>query len=52
MAVRQPYRGLRRQLVLAFDVGTTYSGVSYCILDPGVIPQIKGVTRYVSFAPS
>jgi hypothetical protein len=33
--------------VLALDVGTTYSGVSYAFLDPGAIPQIKGVTRYV-----
>ena len=23
------YRGIRRKLVLAFDVGTTYSGISY-----------------------
>ncbi|KAJ3503573.1 hypothetical protein NMY22_g18205 [Coprinellus aureogranulatus] len=41
-----PYRGLKRRLVLAFDVGTTFSGVSYCILDPGSIPEIKGVTRF------
>jgi hypothetical protein len=47
MSIRNPYHGLRRKLVLAFDVGTTYSGVSYSVLDPGVIPQIKGVTRYV-----
>jgi hypothetical protein len=32
--------------VLAFDVGTTYSGVSYSILDPDEIPEIKGVTRF------
>jgi molecular chaperone DnaK (HSP70) len=32
--------------VLALDVGTTYSGVSYALLDPGAIPQIKGVTRF------
>jgi hypothetical protein len=24
-----PYRGLKRRLVMAFDVGTTFSGVSY-----------------------
>ena len=24
-----PYAGTRRKLVLAFDVGTTYSGISY-----------------------
>jgi hypothetical protein len=33
-------------LVLAFDVGTTYSAISYCILDPGEVPKIEPVTRY------
>ncbi|KAG2153166.1 hypothetical protein DEU56DRAFT_868614 [Suillus clintonianus] len=46
MFPRQPYRGLSRKLVLAFDVGTTYSGISYCILDPGEVPKIEPVTRY------
>ncbi|KIJ66157.1 hypothetical protein HYDPIDRAFT_174829 [Hydnomerulius pinastri MD-312] len=46
MLSRQPYQGLSRKLVLAFDVGTTYSGVSYCILDPGQVPEILGVSRY------
>ncbi|KAI6159165.1 hypothetical protein EDD17DRAFT_915883 [Pisolithus thermaeus] len=46
MLTRQPYRGLTRRLVLAFDVGTTYSGVSYAILDPGDVPKILGVTRF------
>ncbi|KIM58504.1 hypothetical protein SCLCIDRAFT_128105 [Scleroderma citrinum Foug A] len=46
MAPRNPFQGHARKLVLAFDVGTTYSGVSYCILDPGEIPEIHGVTRY------
>ena len=45
--VRKPYHSGRRKLVLAFDVGTTYSGISYTLLDPGAIPQINGVTRYV-----
>ncbi|KAJ3512906.1 hypothetical protein NMY22_g15199 [Coprinellus aureogranulatus] len=43
---REPYKGSRRKLVLAFDVGTTYSGISYTILDPGHVPEIKGVTRF------
>jgi molecular chaperone DnaK (HSP70) len=34
-------------LVLAFDVGTTYSAISYCILDPGEVPKIEPVTRSV-----
>jgi len=46
MSSRQPYHGPHRKLVLAFDVGTTYSGVSYSILDPGLVPEIQGVTRY------
>ena len=29
MSTRAIYRGPRRKLVLAFDVGTTYSGISY-----------------------
>ena len=45
MPSEQPYRGLSRKLVLAFDVGTTYSGVSYCILDPGEIPKVQGVAK-------
>ncbi|KAF8883236.1 hypothetical protein BD779DRAFT_1444010 [Infundibulicybe gibba] len=40
------YIGTERRLVLAFDVGTTYSGISFSILDPGEIPEIKGVNRY------
>lgn len=43
---RKPYNGDRRALVLAFDVGTTFSGVSYAFLDKGEVPQIHGVTRY------
>ncbi|KAH6908771.1 hypothetical protein BKA70DRAFT_1103304, partial [Coprinopsis sp. MPI-PUGE-AT-0042] len=31
---------------LAFDVGTAYSNVAYCILDPGQVPEVKSVTRY------
>ncbi|KIM36856.1 hypothetical protein M413DRAFT_31259 [Hebeloma cylindrosporum] len=46
MSSRKPYSGPARKLVMAFDVGTTFSGVSYCILDPGAIPEIRGVTRF------
>ncbi|KDR74253.1 hypothetical protein GALMADRAFT_250020 [Galerina marginata CBS 339.88] len=46
MSYSTPFRGLRRKLIIAFDVGTTYSGISYSILDPGQIPEIKGVTRF------
>ena len=45
--MRKPYRGPTRSLVLALDVGTTFSGVSYAILEPGEVPKIHGVTRLV-----
>ena len=47
MPSREPYQGSSRELVVAFDVGTTYSGVSYAILDPGEIPKIQSVTKFV-----
>ncbi|KAF5354421.1 hypothetical protein D9758_010726 [Tetrapyrgos nigripes] len=43
---RKPYHGLCRKLVIAFDVGTTFSGASFAILDPGQVPKIQGVTRF------
>ncbi|KAJ7126910.1 hypothetical protein C8R44DRAFT_912183 [Mycena epipterygia] len=43
---RKPYSGPVRSLVLAIDVGTTFSGVSYAILEPGEVPKIHGVTRF------
>ncbi|KAG6832781.1 hypothetical protein H0H92_009399 [Tricholoma furcatifolium] len=43
---RKPYSGLTRSLVIAIDIGTTFSGVSYAILEPGEIPKIHGVTRF------
>ena len=45
MLKRNPYDGPSRQLILAFDIGTTYSGISYCILQPGEIPQPQGVMK-------
>ncbi|KAI6030475.1 hypothetical protein F5J12DRAFT_294005 [Pisolithus orientalis] len=46
MYSRQPYEGPPRKLILAFDVGTTFSGISYCIVDPGEIPVIRGVPKF------
>ncbi|KAK0212127.1 hypothetical protein DFS33DRAFT_1389182 [Desarmillaria ectypa] len=40
---RKPYGGRHRKLVLSFDLGTTFSGISYSILDLGVVPEINGV---------
>jgi hypothetical protein len=42
---RSPYTGSSRKLVLAFDIGTTYSGVSYTLLDWGLVPEIASVGR-------
>jgi len=41
---RSPYNGTSRKLLLAFDIGTTYSGVCYVFLDPGVTPKVEAVT--------
>ncbi|KAI0668096.1 hypothetical protein C8Q78DRAFT_1081498 [Trametes maxima] len=46
MSHLQPYRGSKPKLVIAMDIGTTYSGVSYAFLEPGVAPEIHDVTRY------
>ncbi|KAH6910171.1 hypothetical protein BKA70DRAFT_1399153 [Coprinopsis sp. MPI-PUGE-AT-0042] len=43
---RKAYPGPSRKLLLAFDVGTTFSGISYSIMDPGQIPEVRSVTRY------
>lgn len=41
---RQPYKGGCLNLIIAIDVGTTFSGVSYAILRPGEVPDIRPVT--------
>ncbi|KAH9940096.1 uncharacterized protein BXZ73DRAFT_43137 [Epithele typhae] len=46
MPALHPYGGSVRKLVLGIDVGTTYSGIAYAILDPGEVPVIHGVTRF------
>jgi hypothetical protein len=43
---RKPYRGTTRGLVIALDVGTTFSCVSYAFIEPGDVPKIRGVTRF------
>ncbi|KAK0448943.1 uncharacterized protein EV420DRAFT_1275606 [Desarmillaria tabescens] len=48
MNTRLPYAGDYRKLLLAFDLGTTYSGISYSVLDPSLPPTIQPVTRYPS----
>ena len=46
----RPYTGSHRKLVVGFDIGTTFSGVSYSILEPGVVPLVQGVNRYVALS--
>jgi hypothetical protein len=46
---RTPYNGSSRKLVLAFDIGTTYSGAAYAFMDPGEVPEIHSVTKRVLF---
>ncbi|PFH47738.1 hypothetical protein AMATHDRAFT_151443 [Amanita thiersii Skay4041] len=43
---RKPYDGDKRKLVISIDIGTTFSGVSYTLLEPGQPSQIQGVTQY------
>ena len=45
--VRARYSGSLRKLVVALDIGTTFSGAAYAFLDPGQVPQIRSVTRQV-----
>jgi molecular chaperone DnaK (HSP70) len=42
---RARYSGPSRKLVVALDIGTTFSGAAYAFLDPGEIPQIRSVTK-------
>ena len=44
-AARARYSGPSRKLVVALDIGTTFSGAAYTFLDPGQVPQIQPVTR-------
>ncbi|KAJ3998694.1 hypothetical protein F5050DRAFT_1868460 [Lentinula boryana] len=52
MFKRKPFSGTQQGLVLAIDIGTTYSGCSFSVLDPGVVPEIKGVTSFPAQPPS
>ena len=44
---RALYSGPSRKLVIALDIGTTFSGAAYGFLDPGEIPIIRSVTKHV-----
>ncbi|KAI6156476.1 hypothetical protein EDD17DRAFT_1763968 [Pisolithus thermaeus] len=46
MYSRNPYEGPSHKLVLAFDIGTSFSSISYCKADPGESPVILGVDKF------
>ncbi|KAJ7057214.1 hypothetical protein C8F01DRAFT_1061528 [Mycena amicta] len=46
MARRPIFNGVKRKLIIGIDVGTMFSGISYCLLDPGRAPEILPVTRF------
>lgn len=43
--MKEPYAGAARKIVFAFDVGTTQTGISYCILEPGEVPQKRSLHK-------
>lgn len=44
---RLSYSGREPKLVIAIDVGTTYSGASYTFLIPDQVPKIYDVRGFV-----
>ena len=44
---RAGYSGPSRKLVVAFDIGTTFSGAAYALLDPGEVHEVRSVTRQI-----
>ena len=44
---RSRYPGRSRKLVIAFDIGTSFSGAAYALLEPGEVPRIRSVKRQV-----
>ncbi|KIL55234.1 hypothetical protein M378DRAFT_134237 [Amanita muscaria Koide BX008] len=43
---RKFYTGTEKSLVIGIDIGTTLSGVSYALREPGKVPRIQPVTRF------
>ncbi|KAF8160149.1 hypothetical protein K438DRAFT_1921672 [Mycena galopus ATCC 62051] len=46
MQPRTVFAGPTRKFVLGIDIGTTYAGMSYCLLEPGRVPEILPITRF------
>jgi hypothetical protein len=43
MAERAPFSGATKKLLVAVDIGTTFTAVSFSILVPGEVPQFNQV---------
>ncbi|KAF7290577.1 hypothetical protein MIND_01297800 [Mycena indigotica] len=43
---RPPYKGTEMKLVLAIDIGTTFSAASWCLLEPKKEPKMGGVQQW------
>ncbi|KAL0948380.1 hypothetical protein HGRIS_010962 [Hohenbuehelia grisea] len=43
--LRTPFEGTKR-LVVAIDIGTTYTAASFCILKPGLIPKFEEILSW------
>ncbi|KAJ7675457.1 hypothetical protein B0H17DRAFT_1182843 [Mycena rosella] len=43
---RPPYAGAARKLICAVDVGTTFTAISFCLLQPGSIPKFEEILRW------
>ncbi|KAJ7074548.1 hypothetical protein C8F01DRAFT_1043782 [Mycena amicta] len=43
---RGPFKGTQRKLIVAIDIGTTFSGASWCFLEPKQHPKYGAVLRW------
>jgi hypothetical protein len=44
---RKPYDGPAKKLIVSVDVGTTFTAVSFSILQPGDVPQFNEASSRV-----
>jgi hypothetical protein len=47
MTERDPFSGATKKLLVAVDIGTTFTAVSFSILIPGEVPQFNQVRLYI-----
>jgi hypothetical protein len=43
-STRAPYAGESQLLLVSIDVGTTFTAASFCILNPGKVPEFVEVS--------